>query len=112
MTEEIKRDELSKLMKETDLKKLLSGQECENVVLQMFNFEKVGRGKFFRAHCQNGKVASTKLTFSYNLNKKVIQLENKLPILRITSYQLYNGSFMFVKGFDVLKNLDVLLGSP
>lgn len=32
--------------------------------------------------------------------------------MKITSYQLYNGSFMFVKNFTVLHVVDTILGSP
>ena len=39
-------------------------------------------------------------------------MDKKLPIVRISSYQLYNGSFMFVKDFEVLQIVDIMLGSP
>ena len=52
------------------------------------------------------------MTFSANLNERVIEMDQKLPIVRISSYQLYNGSFMFVKDFDVLQVVDIMLGSP
>jgi hypothetical protein len=106
------RDDLKNIMEATDIRKILSGQECEDVVLQMFNFEKLSRAKCFRAHGQDGKIASTKISFSSDINERVEKLNKKLPILRITSYQLYNGSFLFVKDFEVLRILDILVGSP
>ena len=113
MTQEIeKQDELRDLMKGTDIRKLLSGSKCDDVVLQTFNFEKIGRGKCYRAHGQNGVLATTKITFSANLNEQVKEMDKKLPVMKITSYQLYNGSFMFVKNFTVLHVVDTILGSP
>ena len=106
------RDELQKMMEDTDIWNLLIGQKCSHVVLQMYNFQKLGRGKCFRAHAQNGKVASTKVSFSPTLNEKTEELDKKLPVVKVTEYQLFNGSFLFIKSFEVLQILDSLLGSP
>ena len=105
-------DDFKKLMESSDIKKILSGQDCESLVLQIYNFERLSRAKSYRAHGQDGRLASTKISFSANINNKVEELYGKLPILRITSYQLYNGSFLFIKDFDVLSILDTLVGSP
>ena len=84
MTQEIeKQDELRDLMKATDIRKLLSGSKCDDVVLQTFNFEKIGRGKCYRAHGQNGVLATTKITFSANLNEQVKEMDKKLPVMKI-----------------------------
>ena len=104
-------DDFKKLMESSDIKKILSGQDCESLVLQIYNFERLSRG-IVQSHGQDGRLASTKISFSANINNKVEELYGKLPILRITSYQLYNGSFLFIKDFDVLSILDTLVGSP
>ena len=106
------RDKLQKMMEDTDIWNLLIGQECSNVVLQMYNFQKLGRGKCFRAPAQNGTVASTKVSFSPTLNERIEELDRKLPVVRVTEYQLFNGSFIFIKSFDVLQIQDNMLGSP
>ena len=106
------RDKLQKMMEDTDIWNLLIGQECSNVVLQMYNFQKLGRGKCFRATAQNGKVASTKVSFSPTLNEKIEELDKKLPVVRVMECQLFNGSFIFIKSFEVLQILDTMLGSP
>ena len=97
------RDKLQKMMEDTDIWNLLIGKECSNVVLQMYNFQKLGRGKCFRAHAQNGTVASTKVSFSPTLNERIEELDRKLPVVRVTEYQLFNGSFIFIKSFDGLQ---------
>ena len=106
------RDEIKNLMEHTDLRKVLGGQECENPVLQIFNFEKLSRAKCYRAHGQDGNIASSKISFSANINDRVEEFDNKYPILSITSYQLYNGSFLFIRDFEVLRILDNLEGTP
>lgn len=97
------------LMKSTDIKKLLSGEQDGQPVLQVFNFQSVTRAKCFKASGHDGKVITTKITFSSNIGEKVKDLQNKLPLIRLTNFVLYNGSFLFVKNFEVIKMCDTML---
>ena len=105
-------DELERKMNLTSIENLLGGIDCHNAILQVYNFEEVQRGKFFRAYGQNCKLATTKIAFSNNLNSRVEELYGKLPVIKIHSYELYNGSFVVVKDFEVLEIFDYVLGSP
>ena len=58
------------------------------------------------------KIGTTKLAFSSNINSRVKQLYGKLPVIQITKYELYNGSFIVVKDFKLLEIFDSLLGCP
>ena len=42
----------------------------------------------------------------------MFQVYGKLPVLKITNYELYNRSFVVVKDFAVLEIFDAVLGSP
>ena len=106
--EEIQNAEYNRdIMKDTDLKKLLAGEDSDQPVLQVFNFEKVSRAKCYRSHGHDGKVATTKITFSSNINQKLEMLLQKMPLIRITRFVLYNGSFLIINDFEVIKMLEV-----
>ena len=96
-------DEYLELMKETDIRKLLSGEKQNQSVLQVFSFQKVTKAQCFKSQGSDGKVTTTKITFSANINEKVDDLMGKQPLIRLTNYVLYNGSFIFVKDFEVIK---------
>ena len=96
------------IIKDTDIKKLLAGENSgHQPVLQVFNFEKVARAKCYRSHGHDGKVATTKITFSSNLNQAVEMLLEKMPLVRIKRFVLYNGFFLVIKDFEVIKTLEV-----
>ena len=83
------------MMRETDIRKILSGnKETDQPILQVFQFDKVRNGKSYRSHGHDCKVTTTKLTFSANINEKVEPLLNKMPIIRVTNFVLYNSSFL------------------
>ena len=107
-----KTDDLENQMKATSIEKVLGGTDCNDVVLQVYNFEEVQRGKFYRAYGQNVVVATTKIAFSSNLNSRVEEVYGKFPVIKILSYELYNGSFIVVKDFELLEIFDSVLGSP
>ena len=100
------------MMKSTDIKELLSGEQDGQPVLQVFNFQKVTKAKCFKSSGHDGKVVTTKITFSANIDEKVKDLQHKLPLIRLTNFVLYNGSFLFVKNFEVIKMFDTMLADP
>ena len=69
------------MMKSTDIKKLLSGEQGGQPVLQVFNFQAVTRAKCFKASGHDGKVVTTKITFSSNIDEKVKDLKNRHPLI-------------------------------
>ena len=109
LEEEMENTDLYKhMMRETDIRKILSGnKETDQPILQVFQFDKVRNGKSYRSHGHDCKVTTTKLTFSANINEKVELLLNKMPIIRVTNFVLYNGSFLFIKDFEVIKMLEM-----
>ena len=90
----------------TSIEKILGGADCNDVILQVYNFEEVQRGKFYRAYGQNTIVATTKIAFSSNLNSRVEEVYGKFPVIKMLSYELYNMSFILVKDFDLLEIFD------
>lgn len=100
-------DNFVDLMKETDIRKLLSGEEpASQPVIQVFQFDKVPKAKCFRSHGHDGKVTTTKVTFSANITEKVELILHKMPLIKITNFVLYNGSFLFIKDFEVIKTFE------
>ena len=97
------------LLKKTNLKLLLTGREKGQPVVQLFNFKKLARAKCYRSDALDGKIATTKITFSANVNDKVEEVFDKMPLIRITDFILFNGSFLFVKDFEVIKTIDYKL---
>ena len=100
------------MMKSTDIKELLSGEQDSQPVLQVFNFQKVTKAKCYKSSGHDGKVVTTKITFSANIDEKVKDLQHKLPLIRLTNFVLYNGSFLFVKNFEIIKMFDTMLADP
>ena len=105
-------DFLKSKMKNTDVRKLLSGERVETPVLQVHCFEKLSRGNFYRAKAHNGSVGINKFTFSSNLNDQIHELLGKFPVIELQNYKLYNDSFVVVKEFIVLDICEVLIGEP
>ena len=97
------------MLKRTNLKLLLTGREKGQPVVQLFNFRKLVKAKCYRCDALDGKIATTKITFSANVDEKVKDLLDKMPLIRMTDFILYNGSFLFVKDFEVIKTLDYKL---
>ena len=58
------------LLRETDIRSLLSGEKGQPI-LQLYNFKKVEKAKCFKADAHGGKVPTTKITFSANVNEGV-----------------------------------------
>ena len=89
------------MMKETNLREILAGNNegTEEPILQMFNFEILGKGKTYRAHAHDGKVATTKIAFVVDLNNQVEKLVGHNPVLKISKFKLYNGSFIVITDF-------------
>ena len=81
-------------------------------ILQVFNFEVLKKGKAYRAHAHDGKVSTTKIAFTVDLNKQVEELVGHNPVLKISNFKLYNGSFIVVTAFSVVQMLDLSLGTP
>ena len=105
-------DEYTNLMEATDLKSILSGVEVAGFTIQVFNFQKLSKAKCFRVHGHDSKIVTTKIVFSTNLNKKIEELLEMKPIIKITDYHLYNASFLVIKEFDVIKLLEMVAGTP
>ena len=103
-----------RMIEGTDLRKILSGNNdgTEEPILQVFNFEILGKGKAFRAHAHDGKVSTTKIAFTVDLNKQVEKLVGHNPVLKISNFKLYNGSFIVITAFSVVQMLDLSLGTP
>ena len=91
-------DNFVDLMKETYIRKLLSGEEpASQPVIQVFQFDKVPKAKCFRSHGHDGKV-TTKVTVSANINEKELIL-HKMPPIKITIFFIIQ-LFVFVhQGF-------------
>ena len=106
-------DKFRKMMKGTNLRDMLAGKHgsTEEAVLQVFNFEILQKGKAFRAHAHDGKVATTKIAFTANLNEQVEKLVGHNPVLKITNFKLYNGCFIVIIDFTLVQMLDKSLGT-
>ena len=100
------------MMENTDLASILSGHDLFEPVLQVFNFQILTKGKCYRAHAHDGKITTTKFAFTTDLNNRVEKLVGHQPVLRITNFKLYNGSFIVVTDFVVIKVLPLSLGTP
>ena len=98
-----------RMIKDTDLRKILAGNNDGTVepILQVFNFEVLKKGKAYRAHAHDGKVSTTKIAFTVDLNKQVEELVGHNPVLKISNFKLYNGSFIVVTAFSVVQMLDL-----
>ena len=106
-------DHYQHMLRDTDIRKILSGnEELNQPILQGFQFEKLRNGKCFRSHGHDSKVTTTKITFSADINEKVELLLNKMPIIRVTNFILYNGSFLFIKDFEMIKMLERKIADP
>ena len=46
------------------------------------------------------------------MNEKLENLKEKLPIIKLTKFVLYNDSFLFIEDFEVLKVLQKRVGNP
>ena len=103
-----------RMMKDTNLREILAGNNdgTEEPILQVFNFEILGKGKAYRAHAHDGKVATTKIAFIVDLNNQVEKLVGHNPVLKISKFKLYNGSFIVITDFSVVQVLDLSLGTP
>ena len=103
-----------RMIEGTDLRKILSGNNdgTEEPILQVFNFDILGKGKAYRAHAHDGKVSTTKIAFTVDLNKQVEKLVGHNPVLKISNFKLYNGSFIVITAFSVVQMLDLSLGTP
>jgi hypothetical protein len=100
------------MMKDTDIKKVLIGDESLEPILQVFNLQNLSQGKCYRAHAHDGKVTTTKFAFTADINDRVVKLIGHQPIIRLTNFKLYNGSFIVVSDFDIVKVLESSLGTP
>ena len=100
------------MMQNTDIRKLLTAEGIAEPILQISNFQNLSQGKCYRAHANDGKVATTKFAFTAELNKRIIELIGTQPIIKITSSKLYNGSFIVVTDFEIVKVLETSLGFP
>ena len=96
------------LLRETDIRSLLSGEKGQPI-LQLYNFKKVDKAKCFKADAHDGKVATTKITFSANVNEEVEEVKGRMPVIKVTDFILFNGSFLFIKDFEVIKILDYII---
>ena len=100
------------MMKDTDIKKVLTGDDSFTPILQVFNFQNLSQGKCYRAHAHDGKVTTTKFAFTADINNRVADLIGHQPVIRVTNFKLYNGSFIVVTDFDIVKVLESSLGTP
>ena len=56
---------------------------------------------------------SSKQILEFNkINDRVVTLIGHQPILRITNFKLYNGSFIVVTDFDIVKVLESSVATP
>ena len=100
------------MMKDTDIRKVLIGGQTLEPILQVFNFQNLSQGKCYRAHAHDGKATTTKFAFTADINDRVGKLIGHQPILRITNFKLYNGSFIVVTDFDIVKVLESSVATP
>ena len=107
-------NKFKRMMEGTDLREILAGNNdgTEEPILQVFNFEILGKGKAYRAHAHDGKVSTTKIAFTVDLNKEVEKLVGHNPVLKVCNFKLYNGSFIVITDFSVVQMLDLSLGTP
>ena len=105
-------EHLENILEESDIRKLLMGQENGQPVLQIYDFKKIAKAKCTRCHAHDGKVATTKVTFSANVDEKIKELIGKMPVIRVTNFLLFNGSFLFIKDFDLIETLNYKLAEP
>ena len=103
-----------RMMKNTNIMEILAGKNdgCEQPILQVFNFDILGKGKAYRAHEHDGKVSTTKFAFTVDMNEQVEKLVGHKPILKVEHFKLYNGSFMVVTEFTVIQMLDIAIDTP
>ena len=103
-----------RMMKDTNIREILAGGNdgSEQPILQVFNFEILKKGKAFRAHAHDGKVSTTKIAFTVDLNDQVEKLVGHKPILKVENFKLYNGSFLIVTEFSIVQMLDNLIDTP
>ena len=102
------------LMRNTDIRTILSGDDDRSVdpVLQVFNFEILSKGGCYRACAHDGKITTTKFAFTAEMNDRVKELIGSLPILRISNFKLYNGSFIVVMEFEIIEKLKHSIAAP
>ena len=101
-------------MRNTDIRTILSGDDDRSVnpVLQVFNFEILSKGGCYRACAHDGKITTTKFAFTAEMNDRVKELIGSLPILRISNFKLYNGSFIVVMEFEIIEKLKHSIAAP
>ena len=101
-------------MRNTDIRTILSGDDDCSVdpVLQVFNFEILSKGGCYRACAHDGKITTTKFAFTAEMNDRVKELIGSLPILRISNFKLYNGSFIVVMEFQIIEKLKHSIAAP
>ena len=114
VAEEDNDNNLRRMMKDTNIREILAGGNdgCEQPILQVFNFEILKKGKAFRGHAHDGKVSTTKIAFTVDLNDQVEKLVGHKPILKVENFKLYNGSFLIVTEFSIVQMLDNLIDTP
>lgn len=112
LEEELNEEEHLSLMENTDIRNVLTGDRSNEPILQVYSFQKLSKQKCYKAHAHDGQRATTKITFCSNLNEKLENLKEKLPIIKLTKFVLYNDSFLFIEDFEVLKVLQKRVGNP
>ena len=105
-------EELLCKMENTDIRNLLTGDKSTEPIVQVFNFQKLAKAQCFKSHAHDSKRATSKIIFSSSLNDKVEPFLKKQPMIKLTKFQLCNGSFLFIEDFEVVKILDARIGNP
>ena len=103
-------EEIFAMMETTDIRNILTGDTSVIPTVQLYNFKKMTKAQCFKVNAHDGKRAATKFIFCANLNERLSALVKNYPIVRLTKFKLYNGSFVFIEDFEVVQILDTKIG--